>query len=164
MALALAAQPQPVDITTHPRLCLPGLAGTRIRIPGFQLVEQHQAVDGLSVAHVMRMQHGKSGGPVGIGQGRDWFAWHFRCGMCAVIHRPVIHTGMVHLAVVHGRFLRVRAAMLHTTMIHPAVIHRIVMHLRMVHLRMITVACVACVTGMRIGCCLFGFIGLRCVL
>ena len=93
LAFPLAAQPQALHVAADPGAAFPGLAGTRIGIPGFEAVEADQAVDAAAV-RVAVVQGCERGGTVGIGGQGDGFEWRLciGAGWCAVAHGGMFRT------------------------------------------------------------------------
>ena len=137
-ALALAAQPQAVEIAAEPSRGLPGLTAAVIGIADFQAVEQHVGIELARVLHVLTQRRERRGA-VGVGERRNRFARGLARGG-RVSHRGVIHLGMVHacvVAAVLGRSLVAHLRMVHALVLATALGRSLMAHRGVIHLGMV---------------------------
>ncbi|MCY1543616.1 hypothetical protein D9M68_794410 [compost metagenome] len=143
-ALTLGAEPEPVDVATHPAGSGPGQGAAFIGILVFELVEQEEAVQA-AVMHRVARQRWKRGLTVSISEHRNGRA----AGGSRRLGRTMAHLGMIHGAVIHPAHRPRHGAVIHLAVIHAlhrgldramahlGVIHRhaAVAHGRMIHFR-----------------------------
>src|SRR5690606_11072903 len=101
--LALAAQPEPVQVGTDPALRFPSHAGAvLIRVPRLKPVQRPVGVDRFAVDHVL-VEVLERAGSIGRGDDGNRLAWLGRGREILAGSRLVAHGAMVHGEVVHSR-------------------------------------------------------------
>src|SRR5690606_28073766 len=104
--LALAAEPEPVQVGADPGFRFPGHAGAvLIRVPGLKPVKRPVGVDRFAV-HYVRIEVLERRGPIGRRDDRNRLVRlrgrrKILAGTRLMAHRRVVHARVIHLGVVH---------------------------------------------------------------